>query len=218
MSSDSDITSGPHNDFVGGEASKGHISGAEKATTSHFFVSLDPSTGQMRREKRADEHLPPPTGRDAPPAGDVEPGTRVAVKGHEFFRGSTRGVGVDPDVLAFVDLPSDSLSARENAPRQPSPLRKINRTPSPLPPAPDSRTVVDRDPYELPVGVGGTLSGVTSADVNKGLGRPPVGMSSAEMHHDGKPHRKRQMRGAEQFGSGEIPREVETEAEQPGEM
>ncbi len=139
--------------------------------------------------------------------------TRVAAEARESFRASTRGAEVDPDVLAFVDLPSDILSARENAPRQPSPLRQVNCAPSPLPPAPDSRTIVDRDPYERPAGAGDTHGGATSADVNKGLGRPPVGMSSAEMHHDGKPHRKRQMRGTEQFGSGEIPREMEAESE-----
>ena len=169
----------------------------------------------MRREKWAEEHLPPPTGRDAPPAGDVAPGsrTRVAGEGRESFRASTRGGEVDPDVLVFVDLPSDTMSARENAPRQPSPLRRINRTPSPLPPAPGSQTVVDRDPFEEPAVAGDTLGGATSADVNKGLGRPPVGMSSAETHHDGKPHRKRQMRGTEQFGSGEIPRDIDVESE-----
>ena len=43
MSSGSDITSGPHNDLVGGDASKGRIPGAEKATSGHFFVSIDPS-------------------------------------------------------------------------------------------------------------------------------------------------------------------------------
>lgn len=164
-------------------------------------------------ERRAEEHLPPPTGRDAPPAGDVAPGSRthVATGRRESFRASTRGAEVDPDVLALVDLPSDILGARENAPRQPSPPRRVNRTPSPLPPAPDSRTVVDLDPYEQPTSVGDTLGGATSADVNKGIGRPPVGMSSAERHHDGKPHRKRQMGGVDQYGSHEIPRGTELE-------
>ncbi|PIL27657.1 hypothetical protein GSI_10809 [Ganoderma sinense ZZ0214-1] len=213
MPSGFDITSGPHNDFVGGDASKGRIPGAEKATSGHFFVSVDPSPGQMRHEQRAEEHLPPPTGRDAPPAGDVAPcsRTRVAASGRESFRASTRGAEVDPDVVAFVDLPSEILRTRENAPRKPSPLRQVNLTPSALPPAVDSCTVVDRDPYEQPAGADDTLGGATSADVNKGLGRPPVGMSSAEMHHDGKSHRKRQMGGVEQYGSGEIPRETETE-------
>lgn len=44
MTSGSDATSRPH-DFVGGEAIKGPISGAGQATTGHFFVSVDPSTG-----------------------------------------------------------------------------------------------------------------------------------------------------------------------------
>ncbi|KAF2715439.1 hypothetical protein K504DRAFT_497312 [Pleomassaria siparia CBS 279.74] len=40
-----------------------------------------------------------------------------------------------------------------------------------------------------------TMTGSTSADVNKGLGKPIEGMSSAEMHHDGQSHRKREKDG-----------------------
>ena len=119
----------------------------------------------------------------------------------------------------FLDLPSDILSARENAPRQPSPVHRIDATGQPLPPAPDSRTVVDDDPYEKPTSAGDTLTGATSADVHQGLGHPGQGQTSAELHHDGKSHRKRQMRGTEQFGTGEIPREIDSDSQEaPGEM
>lgn len=36
------ITDTRHNDYVGGDASKGRIPGAEKATTGHHFVSVFP--------------------------------------------------------------------------------------------------------------------------------------------------------------------------------
>ena len=45
MSSDP-ATFGRHNDFVGGEASKGRISGTENATSGHQFVSIDPMGGE----------------------------------------------------------------------------------------------------------------------------------------------------------------------------
>ncbi len=116
-------------------------------------------------------------------------------------------------------LPSDILSQREAVGRQPSPLHKVtDNTHPPLPPAPDSRKVIDKDPYATPPSAGDTLTGATSADVHRGLGHPGSGMSSAEMHHDGQSHRKRHMQGADQYGSGEIPREMQTEAGQPGEM
>ena len=35
------ITSGRHNDFVGGEGSKGRIPGADDATSGHYFVAVD---------------------------------------------------------------------------------------------------------------------------------------------------------------------------------
>ncbi|KAL1941719.1 hypothetical protein VTO73DRAFT_6719 [Trametes versicolor] len=185
--SDSPITSGRHNDFVGGDASKGRIPGADKATTGHHFVAVDPMGGQ-RQPQRAQEHLPRPTGRDAPPAGGVAPGTRTG--------GPVR------------NLESDILNAHTSSGRRsPSPPRRIHGSDQPLAPAPDSRTVVDRDPWAAPTTAGDTLTGATSQDVHGGLGHPGAGMSSAEMHHDGSAHRKRQMRGTEQFGAGEIPRE-----------
>ncbi|KAH9897020.1 hypothetical protein C8Q73DRAFT_728498 [Cubamyces lactineus] len=190
--SDSPITFGRHNDFVGSDASKGRIPGADKATTGHHFVAVD----VPRDQQRPKEHLPPSTGRDAPPSG-VEPSTRTS---------HTKG------------LESDILNARASAGREPSPVRRINGEPQPLSPAPDSRTVIDKDPYATPTAVGDTLTGATSKDVHNHIGHPGSGMSSAEMHHDGSSHRKRQMRGTEQFGSGEIPREIGSEAEQPGEL
>ncbi|OJT02831.1 hypothetical protein TRAPUB_6687 [Trametes pubescens] len=180
------VTFGRHNDFVGGDASKGRIPGADKATTGHHFVAVDPMGGQ-RQQQREQEHLPPTTGRDALLAGGVAPGTRT---------GPVR------------NLESDILNAHASSGRpEPSPPRRIHGEPQPLAPAPDSRTVVDRDPWAAPASAGDTLTGATSQDVHGGLGHPGAGMSSAEMHHDGSAHRKRQMRGTEQFGAGEIPRE-----------
>ncbi|TBU31352.1 hypothetical protein BD309DRAFT_541749 [Dichomitus squalens] len=185
------LTDQRHNDFVGGEASRGRIPGADKATTGHNFVAVGELSGQKRHAHRAEEHLPPSTGRDAPPAGGVAPGTRAAVAGN---------------------LPSDILSARGNAPRQPSPVRRTDGTPHPLSPAPDSRTVIDDDPFEKPTSAGDTLTGATSADVHQGLGHPGQGQTSAELHHDGKAHRKRQMQGTDQYGSGEIPRDIDADS------
>ncbi|KAI0659309.1 hypothetical protein C8Q70DRAFT_1114031 [Cubamyces menziesii] len=181
--SDSPITFGRHNDFVGSDASKGRIPGADKATTGHHFVAVDVPRDQQRQK----EHLQPSTGRDAQPS-------------------HAQG------------LQSDILNARAAAGREPSPVRRINGEPQPLSPAPDSRTVIDKDPYATPTAVGDTLTGATSKDVHDHIGHPGSGMSSAEMHHDGSSHRKRQLRGTEQFGSGEVPREIGTEAEQPGEL
>ncbi|WEW58928.1 hypothetical protein PRK78_004396 [Emydomyces testavorans] len=54
-----------------------------------------------------------------------------------------------------------------------------------------------------------TLTGATSADVNKGLGRPFEGESSVELRHHGEKHRKHEGSGLE--GVGANPPEVETE-------
>ncbi|KAI0635330.1 hypothetical protein C8Q77DRAFT_1054246 [Trametes polyzona] len=203
--SESPATFGRHNDFVGGDASKGRIPGADKATTGHHFVSIDPNGGQQR----AQEHLPHSTGRDAPPAGGVAPGTREA---------PPRSKSLCSSDASANPLESDILNSRASSGREPSPVRRIHNDNQPLPPAPDSRTVIDKDPYATPTSAADTLTGATSQDVHNGLGHPGSGMSSAEMHHDGSSHRKRQMRGTEQFGSGEIPREIGSEAEQPGEL
>ncbi|KAI9065625.1 hypothetical protein FKP32DRAFT_1567596 [Trametes sanguinea] len=196
-SNESPVTFGRHNDFVGTDASRHRIPGADKATSGHHFVAIDVPHDQ---HQRAQEHMPPPTGRDAPPSS-IEPGTRTS---------HTKGF--------VTGLESDILNARAAAGRAPSPTRPIDTNTTPLPPAPDSRTVIDKDPYATPTSAADTLTGATSRDVHDGLGHPGSGMSSAEMHHDGSAHRKRQMRGTEQFGSGEIPREVGSEAEQPGEL
>ncbi|KAG5641943.1 hypothetical protein DXG03_003932 [Asterophora parasitica] len=37
-----------------------------------------------------------------------------------------------------------------------------------------------------------TMTGATSKDVDRGVGHPIYGMSSKEMHHDGRPGRKRE--------------------------
>ncbi|KAI0646468.1 hypothetical protein C8Q79DRAFT_1000775 [Trametes meyenii] len=179
--SDSPITSSRHNDFVGSDASKGRISGADKAVTGHHFIAVD----IPRDQKRPQEHLSPSTGRDQPPVGGVSPGTRV---------GPPR------------TLESDILSAYHAYDRSASPPRRIHNDVQPLPPAPESRTVIDKDPYATPATAADTLTGATSQDVHGGYGHPGSGMTSAELHHDGQAHRKRPMRGTDQFGAGEIPR------------
>jgi len=45
-----------------------------------------------------------------------------------------------------------------------------------------------------------TLGGATSKDVNRGLGAPAQGESSAQLHHNGQPHRKREHEGTAQYG------------------
>ncbi|KAI0827107.1 hypothetical protein BC628DRAFT_1435010 [Trametes gibbosa] len=190
--SDAPATSGRHNDFVGGDASKGRIVGAEKATTGHHFVSVDPFGPGGKGQRRAQEHLPSTTVRDAPPSGGVAPGTCPTEPVRSKFA-SRREARV-----FSLKLVSEQTST--------SPPRRMPTSVQPLAPAPDSRTVVDNDPYATPTSAGDTLTGATSQDVHGGLGHPGAGMSSAEQHHDGSAHRKRQLRGTDTFGSGEIPR------------
>ena len=56
-------------------------------------------------------------------------------------------------------------------------------------PHPDAETI------NTPQDALDTITGATSADVNTGLGKPIQGQSSAEQHHDGQAHRKRQRHG-----------------------
>ncbi|KAI0790334.1 hypothetical protein C8Q75DRAFT_732980 [Abortiporus biennis] len=73
----------------------------------------------------------------------------------------------------------------------------------PLAAAPDSITVIDRNPYDPPATAGDTFGGATSQDVHGGIGKPGSGMTSAEVHHDGHHHRKRKMQGTDQYGTGD---------------
>lgn len=90
--SEESMTTRRHNDYVGSNANAGRIPVAEKATTGHHYISVFPKgmfcsvlRSQLTpvnhgvidgAQKRAEEHLPPPTGRDLPPKG-VSPGTRA---------------------------------------------------------------------------------------------------------------------------------------------
>ncbi|OBZ78210.1 hypothetical protein A0H81_02483 [Grifola frondosa] len=179
------ITNQSHDDLIGGEASKGRIPGANKATTGHQYEAILPKV----QPKRPQEHLPPPTGRDAPP-------------------GAYDSLG-GPDVQEVLDSDPefDIFTGHQTTARQPSPPRQLSQ-PSPLAPAPDSRTVIDPSPFATPTMAGDTLTGATSQDVHGGYGHPGSGMSSAEMHHEGKPHRKRPMQGTHTLESGEIPRDL----------
>jgi hypothetical protein len=79
----------------------------------------------------------------------------------------------------------------------------MHQQPVPQEPAPDSRTVIDRDPFATPSTAGDTLTGVTSQDVYGGIGKPWGGMTSKEIHHDGKAHRKRSLQGTDQYGTAD---------------
>lgn len=48
------------------------------------------------------------------------------------------------------------------------------------------------------------VPGATSRDVYAGIGRPVQGMSSAEIHHDGQPGRKRQPLGLARHGAATV--------------
>lgn len=63
-----------------------------------------------------------------------------------------------------------------------------------------------------------TLTGATSGDVYAGLGKPVQGQSSAELEHDGYPHRKRPETGLVGIPSGVYATDhpVDDEGEQPG--
>lgn len=61
-----------------------------------------------------------------------------------------------------------------------------------------------------------TLAGATSQEVHSGHGVPPSGMSSKEVHHDGKTHRKKEREGLEKFGMGEGMDEARRNAEEEG--
>ncbi|KAI0084679.1 hypothetical protein BDY19DRAFT_514769 [Irpex rosettiformis] len=69
------------------------------------------------------------------------------------------------------------------------------------PAALDSRTVIDRDPFSSPTSATDTLTGATSQDVYRGIGKPWGGQTSAELHHDGHTHRKRGLQGTDQYGT-----------------
>ncbi|KAH8097009.1 hypothetical protein BXZ70DRAFT_304341 [Cristinia sonorae] len=160
------ITSQRHNEYVGSDSNAGRIPGAENASTGHHFISVFPKEGapkQSNAERRPEEHLPPPTGRDLPPKG------------------------ITPDA---------TLQPQQHYQQQ---------SQQPLAPAPDSRTVIDKDPFAERTSVADTMTGATSKDVYGGIGKPGSGMSSAEMHHDGAQHRKRTMQGLDQYGNaGEV--------------
>ncbi|EJD34638.1 hypothetical protein AURDEDRAFT_131054 [Auricularia subglabra TFB-10046 SS5] len=64
---------------------------------------------------------------------------------------------------------------------------------------------MNSEPYsrqrdEMYASVADILGGVTSGDVHAGIGHPGGGMSSKELRHDGKSHRKREGGGVQQFG------------------
>lgn len=104
-------------------------------------------------------------------------------------------------VAAEHSGPSERITAARN--REPAPQHQ-SHAPQPLDPAPDSRTVVDTDPWEHDhTSAGDTLNGATSQDVYGGLGRPMNGQNSREVRHDGMTKRKRALQGKDQYGTAE---------------
>lgn len=181
MSNSAGITDQRHNDYVGSDANVGRIPGAEKATTGHHYIEVFPKEGppkQSHGEKRPDEHLPPPTGRDRPP------------------RGINQGIPADQGG------PTERFTTAKN--REPAPQFQSSQ-PQPMAPAPDSRTVIDKDPFEAPPTASDTITGATSQTVYHGLGKPAQGMSSGEVRHDGHPsgHPKRSLQGSDQYGTAD---------------
>lgn len=77
---------------------------------------------------------------------------------------------------------------------------QTNLPPQPLDPASGSNTVIDRDPWAQKASAADTLQGATSKDVHGGIGQPFGGQTSAELHHDGNQHRKRNLQGTGQYG------------------
>ena len=145
---------------------------------------------------RPQEHLPPPTGRDVPPnttrrvpsdpqpefvSTKYMPGNKIAPNG--MFLCGTR---CDPKLN--VMHPEDVY-------------HQTNLPPQPLDPAPGSNTVIDRDPWAPPPSSADTLQCATSREVYSGIGKPVGGQTSAEAHHDGNQHRKRNLQGVEQYGT-----------------
>ncbi|KAI0766301.1 hypothetical protein BC629DRAFT_899840 [Irpex lacteus] len=171
MSQQRQVTDTRHNDYVGTDANVNRIPGADQATSGHSYVSVFPKEGpdssNASAVSRADEHLPPPTGRDHPPRG-INQATAPAKQG-------SWGDG----------------------------LTTVSSQPQPQPAAPDSRTVIDRDPFATPTSAADTLTGATSQEVHAGLGKPWGGQTSAELHHDGHSHRKRGLQGTDQFGTAD---------------
>ena len=145
---------------------------------------------QSSVEKRPDEHLPPPTGRGGINQGI--PAGELTVNTWRIRRVLT--------VVAEQGGPTERFTTTRN--REPGSQFQTSQ-PQPLAPAPDSRTVVDNDPYAEPISAGDTLTGATSQDVYRGLGRPAEGMTSAELHHDGRQHRKRSLQGTDQYGTAD---------------
>ncbi|PGH21434.1 hypothetical protein AJ80_03225 [Polytolypa hystricis UAMH7299] len=68
--------------------------------------------------------------------------------------------------------------------------------------APAGSTFEPNPTGEVPsIPASATLGGATSADVYKGLGKPPLGQSSVEKHHEGRQHRKHEHSGLEGVGA-----------------
>ncbi|KAF8531083.1 hypothetical protein JB92DRAFT_2692843, partial [Gautieria morchelliformis] len=53
---------------------------------------------------------------------------------------------------------------------------------------------------QISTSAGDTLGGATSKDLYHGIGKPVQGQSSVELHHSGRPGRKKEREGTAQYG------------------
>ncbi|TFY60172.1 hypothetical protein EVG20_g7519 [Dentipellis fragilis] len=180
--SDFSVTSQPHTDFVGDDTNINNVPGATKAATGHHYTAAQPTNM-------------PENAHHGRQAAQERPTTQMPLERR----------------------PSEHLpppTGRDNAPKNDLPplgsnIRSViagDQHPTPPPDMPGlppiSTPVFDPDASATPTHAVDTLGGATSADVAQPwqTGHPGGGMSSAEMHHDGLPHRKRRGQGTEQYG------------------
>ncbi|KAL6306027.1 hypothetical protein BKA93DRAFT_730214, partial [Sparassis latifolia] len=136
------------------------------------------------QQRMPQKHLLPITGRDAL-LGTVPPESQNV---HQIVPGGKRPFFCALPCCLTLSHPTGTLPAGA---------------------APGSNTVIDCSPFATPTAVCDTLTGAMSKDVHTGLGHPGSGMSSAEMHHNGKPHRKRDRTGTGQYGGADDNRDVD---------
>lgn len=247
MSSNISVTDQPHNDYVGTDANKARIPGASEATTGHQYEAVFPRGGhnlsstvlamlnfvfcQSPDVLRSTYRRPPdvivPRGTTLPHrTSPATLGVRDTVPIVSILRlmPFTVNDDVTPETNPFGNRGAGAAGQRDehdlNQPR-------------------DGDVYVDRDPYAESTRVADTLTGMfagyslifigrtsefhfvgaTSQDVHRGIGKPLVGQTSYEMHHDGHQTRKRFHEGLQaNYGDKRVPRnesEIDRSRDEP---
>lgn len=223
MSNSSSITDQRHNDYVGSDANIGRIPGANKATTGHHFVSVFPkgkpiitylsSCDYMLRRLYAQRghlinqrknvvlrniylHLLVEIYLLMRVTEFLQEANRPTLHQTRTCRVTISPLMVNCTILCVYRSFANPALAED-------PYHQTDRPPQPLKPAPGSNTVIDRDPWASKPSAADTLQGATSQDVHGGIGQPFGGQTSAELHHDGKQHRKRNLQGVDQYGNAD---------------